>query len=100
MRLFRSDDESIPGRPVDRRDVGSDEVLGFVNESSWSRLTAALAAALVGHGQANARAGDGRADIDGADIVVRIDDDMGVAALFDATDFPDIGDDPCEHELF
>jgi diaminohydroxyphosphoribosylaminopyrimidine deaminase / 5-amino-6-(5-phosphoribosylamino)uracil reductase len=45
VRLFRGDDDSMPGRRVDRRSVGSDEVHGFVNESSWSRLTAALAAA-------------------------------------------------------
>ena len=45
LRLFRSDGESVPGRLVDRRDVGTDECQAFVNEASWSRLTQALAAA-------------------------------------------------------
>jgi hypothetical protein len=45
VRLFRSEGESIPGRCVDRRELGADEVHGFVNESSWSGLTGALAAA-------------------------------------------------------
>lgn len=48
VRLFRSDDESVPGRLVDRRNVGADECHGFVNEASWSRLTTALAAARTG----------------------------------------------------
>jgi riboflavin biosynthesis pyrimidine reductase len=48
VRLFRSNDESVPGRWVDRRHLGADECHGYVNEASWSRLTAALAAARAG----------------------------------------------------
>ena len=61
-------------------------------------VPAIVAAAFVGHGEANARAGDGRADVDGADVVLRGDHDMRVAALFEAFDLPDIGDDTREHE--
>ena len=55
------------------------------------------ALSLLHHRQADARTGDGGADIDAAHIVMRGDDDMGVAALLDLPDLADIGDDACEH---
>jgi diaminohydroxyphosphoribosylaminopyrimidine deaminase/5-amino-6-(5-phosphoribosylamino)uracil reductase len=45
VRFLRKDGESIPGRCVDRRELGADVVHGFVNDSSWSRLTSALSTA-------------------------------------------------------
>ena len=42
--------------------------------------------------------GDGRADIDRADIVMGSDNDMRIAAFLDLPDGSDIGDDACEHE--
>jgi diaminohydroxyphosphoribosylaminopyrimidine deaminase/5-amino-6-(5-phosphoribosylamino)uracil reductase len=45
VRLFRGDDERFPGCMVDEQPIAHDRRLGYVNESSWSRMAAALAQA-------------------------------------------------------
>ena len=40
--LFRAAGEAFPGRAVDERTLGGDRRLGFVNQTSWTRMTTAL----------------------------------------------------------
>ena len=53
--------------------------------------------ALVDHRQAGARAGDRRAEVDRVHVVAAADGQPQVAALLDAADGADVGDDAGEH---
>src|SRR6476646_394314 len=54
---------------------------------------------LVDDGQADARAGDGSAEIDRIEIVGSPNDQPQITALFRAAHLPDVGHDPGEHGL-